>query len=187
MFDIVVVAVIGILILLGLLKGLVRQAVGLAGVIVGYVLAMKFYAPLAAKLLTGLRPATGHVAGFLIIFVACIVVASIVGWVAGKLLKIAGLGFLNRIAGALLGGVKGCLIVAAVTVMLVAFLPSDSSLLKGSGTFKYLRPVADTISRFAPEAVKKKYDAGLARLAHPSGLHRRQSPRGQNATIAQLQ
>ena len=45
MFDIIVLAVIGILTIIGLWKGVVKQLFGLLGVVAGYLLAMRFYQP----------------------------------------------------------------------------------------------------------------------------------------------
>jgi membrane protein required for colicin V production len=168
MFDVIVLAVVGVSTVLGLWKGLVRQVLGLAGVVGGYVIAMKFYAPLAAKFLPRFLPVTGHVISFLAIFIACIIAASIVGWIIGRLVNTAGLGMLNRIAGGLLGGAKGCLIVAVVTMMLVAFLPPHSGVLKGSRTMRYIRPMASMISKVAPKVIKTKYDEKTAKMGRLS-------------------
>ncbi len=164
MFDIIVLAVVGVLTLLGLWKGLVRQIVGLAGVVAAYVIAMKFYGPLAAKYLAGFHPATGNIISFIAIFIACIIAASIIGWMAGKLMSTAGLGILNRIGGGILGGAKGCLIVSIVVMILVAFLPLHSGVFKGSRTMKYIQPMADIVSRFAPESISKRYEERAAKM-----------------------
>jgi hypothetical protein len=95
-FDIVVVAVVGGLTFLGLWKGMVKQLVALAGVVAGYMIAMRFYGP-ASRFLTSFHPGTAKVICFVAIFVACILCAHILGWAAGKLFGISGLGFLNRI------------------------------------------------------------------------------------------
>ena len=168
MFDIIVLAVVGVLTLLGLWKGLVRQIVGLAGVAAGYVIAIKFYGPLAAKFLTGFRPATGHVISFLAIFIACIIAASIIGWVAEKLISTAGLGILNRIGGGILGAVKGCLIVSVVVMLMVSFLPPHSGVFKGSRTMKYIQPMAGIASRLAPKNIRTRYDEKAAKMERPS-------------------
>ena len=168
MFDIIVLAVVGVLTLLGLWKGLVRQIVGLAGVAAGYVIATKFYGPLAAKFLTGFRPATGNVISFLTIFIACIIAASIIGWIAGKFMSTAGLGILNRIGGGILGGAKGCLIVSVVVMMLIAFMPPSSGVFKGSRTMKYIQPMAGMVSRLAPKNISTRYGEKAARMGRLS-------------------
>jgi membrane protein required for colicin V production len=164
MFDIVVLVVVVVLTLLGLWKGLVRQIVGLAGVAAGYVIATKFYGPLAAKFLTGFRPATGRVISFLTIFIACIIAASIIGWIAEKLMNTADLGILNRIGGGILGAAKGYLIVSVAVVMMVSFLPLHSGVFEGSRTMKYIQPMAGIVSRFAPESISKRYEERAAKM-----------------------
>jgi len=168
MFDTIVLTVVGVVTLLGLWKGLVRQVVGLGGVAAGYVIAMKFYGTLSAKFLTGFRLATGYVISFLAIFIACIIAASIIGWIAGKLLGGAGLGILNRIGGGILGGAKGCLIVSVAVMMLIAFLPPNSGVFKGSGTMKYIQPMAGIASRLAPKNIRTRYDEKAAKMERPS-------------------
>jgi len=164
MFDIIVLAVVGVLMLLGLWKGLVRQIIGLAGVAAGYAIAIKFYGPLAAKFLTGFRLAMGHVISFLAIFIACIIAASIIGWIAEKLMNTAGLGILNRIAGGILGAMKGYLIVSVAVMMMVSFLPPHSGIFKGSRTMKYIQPMAGMVSRLAPESIGKRYEERAAKM-----------------------
>ena len=166
MFDVIVLGVVGVSTLLGLWKGLVRQVVGLAGLEGGYVMAMKFYGPLAARFLTGFRPATASVISFLAIFIACIIAASIIGWIAEKLMGTTGLGFLNRVGGGILGGAKGCLIISVAVMMLIAFLPPNSTVFKDSGTMKYIRPVTDMVSRFAPQSIRTMYDEKAVKPGH---------------------
>lgn len=158
MFDLIVLVVIVLLILRGLWKGLIRQVVGLAGVVTGYMIAMHFYGPFASRYLKGFTPATGHIIAFLGVFIGCIIAASIVGWIIGRLMNVAGLGILNRIGGAVLGGAKGCFILGVAVMTLIAFLPSDSSVFKGSRTIKYIQPMAGLISGVAPKSIKTRYD-----------------------------
>lgn len=168
MFDIIVVGVVGVMTLLGLWKGLVRQVVGLAGVIVAYAVAMKFYGPLAAKFLTDLHPATGGIISFIVVFIVCIIAASLVGWMIESLAGAAGLGILNRIGGGILGGAKGYLVVSIIAMMLIAFLPLNNDIFKGSRTMKYIKPMARVVSKFAPKSTGRKYDekaAGMGLLS----------------------
>ncbi len=166
MFDIGVLIVVGLLTLRGLWRGFVRQVVGLVGVAAGYVLAMRFYGPVAARFLSGFSPAVGHIVAFVAIFVACMIAASIIGWIAGRAMSGVGLGPLNRIAGGLLVIAKGCFVVAVVTLALIVFLPSDG-LLKSSRTVKYILPMSDMIAKVAPASIRTKYEVRAARLRHP--------------------
>ncbi len=129
---------------------------------------------LAAKYLSGFRPATGSVIAFLAVFIACVILASVVGWIVGKLVSAAGLGILNRIGGGILGGAKGCLIVSIVVMMLIAFMPPHSGIFKGSRTMKYIQPMAGLISRFAPENIGKRYDEKSKKMGKLLGYRRDQ-------------
>jgi membrane protein required for colicin V production len=164
MFDIIVLVVVGALAFFGLWRGVARQVVGIAGIAAGYVVATRLYGPLSAKVLSGFRPATGHVIGFLAIFFACVIAASIIGWIARIRRGAAGPGVLNRIGGMILGAVKGCLIVSIVVVMMVAFLPSHGGLFKGSRAMKYLRPMVGIVSRLAPKNIRTRYDKKAAKM-----------------------
>jgi membrane protein required for colicin V production len=162
-FDIVVVAVVGGLTFLGLWKGMVKQLVALAGVVAGYMIAMRFYGP-ASRFLTSFHPGTAKVICFVAIFVACILCAHILGWAAGKLFGISGLGFLNRIGGGLVGFVKGCVIVSLVVIVFIAFLPENSSLFKGSSTIRYILPVVEIMKNTTPGDVKARYTEKVKKL-----------------------
>jgi membrane protein required for colicin V production len=168
MVDIIVLVVVGALAFFGLWRGVARQVVGIAGIAAGYVVATRLYGPLAAKFLSGFRPATGHVIGFLVIFFACIVAVSIIGWIARIRWGAAGPGILSRIGGGILGAAKGCLIVSIAVVMTVAFLPSHGGLFKGSRSMKYLQPMTGIVSRLAPENIRTRYDKKAARMGRLS-------------------
>jgi membrane protein required for colicin V production len=156
-FDIIVLAIIGILTIAGLFSGMVKQLFGLVGVIGGYVLAMRYY-QLCAKYLTTFHPGTARVISFVVIFLACIVLAHIIGWLIGRLFTISGLGFLNRIGGGLLGFVKGCLIVCVVVIILNAFFPANAGFYKGSYTIKYIHQVTGMSKKVSREEIRDTYE-----------------------------
>ena len=162
-FDIVVVAVVGGLTVLGLWKGLVKQLVALAGVVAGYMIAMRFYGPVSG-FLTSFRPGTAKVISFVIIFVACILCAHLLGYAAGKLLGISGLGFLNRVGGGLVGFVKGCVIVSLVVFIWIAFLPENNNLFKGSSTIRYILPAVEVMKNTTPADLKARYNEKVKKL-----------------------
>jgi membrane protein required for colicin V production len=159
-FDIVALSVIGLTVALGLWKGLAVQVFGLAGLVLGYILSVKYYLS-AARLLPDISQGTARIAGFLSIFIACIIAAFILGRLLEKLLKIAGLGWANRLFGGVLGLLKGTLIVAVIMVVLVAFLPSDSGTMKQSVTVPYLVSVTRLFGVAIPADIKAKYKSRI--------------------------
>lgn len=164
-FDAIVIIVVGLSILRGAWRGLIRQIIGVAGVAAGYLTASHYYGWLAARFLTGFSPMIGHIVAFLAILLACIMAASIIGWGISKPTHITGSGILNKISGGLLGGVKGCFIVAVATMALVAFLPLNHRILKNSMTMEYIQPMAGFVSSVAPKSIKARYEDRSAKMA----------------------
>jgi membrane protein required for colicin V production len=157
MFDIIVLTVIGILTIIGLWKGVVKQVFGLLGVVAGYLLAIKFYQT-CSKFLTSIYPGTAKVISFMAIFLACILVAHLIGWGVGRLFHISKLGFLNRIGGGLLGFLKGCIVVSVMVMVITAYLPGDTILFNKSSTIKYIRPVTAALKKVTHGDFKAKYN-----------------------------
>jgi membrane protein required for colicin V production len=92
---------------------------------------------------------------------ACIIIAFLLGRIVSKLLKIAGLGWANRLLGGLLGLVKGTLIVIIVLIILIAFLPSGNYLMKGSITVPYIVSGSKLIGAAIPTDIKSKYKSRI--------------------------
>jgi membrane protein required for colicin V production len=168
MFDIAVLAVIGLLTIVGLFHGMVRQLFGLAGIAAGYILAMRYY-EVCSKYMTSFHPGTARALSFIAIFLACVVVAHIIGWAVGKFVTMSGLGFFNRIGGGLLGFLKGYLIVAVVVMVLHAFLPADTGLFKKSRTMKYILPVTAMFKKVTRDDIRMQYEekVGKGKTAAP--------------------
>jgi membrane protein required for colicin V production len=162
MFDIIVFAFIGILTIVGLWKGLVKQLFGLLGVIAGYLLAVSFYQT-CSKFFTSVPPGTARIMSFVTIFLACILAAHLIGWGVGRLLAISKLGFFNRIGGGLLGFFKGCIIISVMVMVLTAFLPGYTSLFKKSSTIKYILPVTAALKKVTHEDIKTKYNEKIGK------------------------
>src|ERR1019366_4238977 len=69
-------------------------------------------------------PWLGEIAGFLIIFFAVLIVAGFAGRIARWAMKKAGLSTIDRILGAVLGLLRGVLVVAVVLTAMAAFAPA---------------------------------------------------------------
>jgi membrane protein required for colicin V production len=162
MFDIIVFAFVGILTIIGLWKGLVKQLFGLLGVVAGYLLGMRFYQP-CSKFFTSVHPGTARIMSFVTIFLASILVAHLIGWGVGRLLAISRLGFFNRIGGGLLGFLKGCIIVCVMVMVLTTFLPGYTSLFKKSSTIKYILPLTAALKKVTHDEIKARYNEKIGK------------------------
>jgi len=116
--DYAIVTVLVISSLLSLMRGFVREAISLVVWVFAGGLALTFSPRLSLQLMDyitveSLRTA----AAFVMIFVAVVILGSIVGYLLGTILKQSGLSGTDRIAGLIFGFLRGLLIIA-VFVML---------------------------------------------------------------------
>jgi membrane protein required for colicin V production len=121
-FDYAVLAAVGISMLLGLFRGLVRELMALAGWVAAFVLATLFADKVSTLIPSGWVPQTlgkagSHVAAFVGILIVVWVAAAVLGWLLARLVHAAGLGWPDRVLGAVFGVARGLLVVL-VAVML---------------------------------------------------------------------
>jgi len=151
----------------GAFAGFVHQAFGLAGIVIGYLLAAWQYHALAAWFEPQLKsPWLGDIAAFALIFLAVVIVASIAGRIVRWAMKEAGLSLFDRLLGALLGIVKGALFVSVLLMGMAAFTPT-SKYLDGSELAPYLLVVGRAAIWVAPSQLRAKFYEGLDLMRHP--------------------
>jgi len=126
-FDYAVLCIVGLSVLISLMRGLVREALSIAGWIIAWY-AARTYASQLAPLLPADIPTEKlkMMAGFLIVFLSALLVSSLLSIALSGLFKRIGLGWVNRTLGGLFGLAKGLLIVT-ILVMLAGMtgLPQD--------------------------------------------------------------
>ncbi len=117
-FDIAVLAILGVSMLLGLLRGLVKELVSLAAWIAAFFVARQFAASAAVLLPTAVRPdPVRYAVGFVLVLIAVLLVLWIVGFLMTELLKAGGLSGTNRALGALFGLARGAVIVTMAVIL----------------------------------------------------------------------
>ena len=145
-------------------EGFFHEAFGLAGLILGYLLAAWQYRRLADWFEPILKqPWLGEIGAFLTIFFAVMIAAFLVGRLARWLMKEAGLTAVDRTMGGLLGLVKGSLVVAIVLVASAAFAPA-ARWLPGSQLAPYFLVAGRAAVWLAPAELRHRFDEGLEYL-----------------------
>src|SRR4029077_17986405 len=145
-------------------EGFFHQAFGLAGLVVGYLLAAWQYHRLADWFGPHLKsPWLGEIAAFVIIFLAVVIVAGIAGRIVRWAMKEAGLSLFDRILGGILGLLKGMLFVAVILMGMTAFTPT-SKWLEGSELAPYFLVVGRAAIWGGPAPVRGKFYEGLGLL-----------------------
>lgn len=126
-FDYAVLVIVGISVLISLMRGAVREILSLLGWVIAFYVA-RTYSSLVVPLLPYDIPSEKlkMLAAFVILFLAVLLVTSLIAIALATLLKDIGLGWLNRLLGGLFGLMRGLLVV--VVLMLLAGmtqLPKD--------------------------------------------------------------
>lgn len=105
----------------GLWKGLIRTALDLAGLALGIWLAGRFYARLAPVLDFIPQENLAKIAAFVIITGAVMLVAYILGVIFKKIVSLLTWGWIDRLAGAILGLALGALLLGAALALLAKY------------------------------------------------------------------
>jgi membrane protein required for colicin V production len=122
--DIIIIILLIFLIVRGVMRGFVGEVASLAGVILGFWLAVRFMADLNEYLKPNFPDLSIlPIICFALIFLAALVVCNLIGWGLKLLFKKTALGWIDRILGGGLAVLKGVLIAYFAIVILTIYLP----------------------------------------------------------------
>ena len=146
------------------MQGFFSEALTMAGLIVGYLVAAWKYRGLAEWLESFLKnPWLAEILGFLIIFFAIVLLFGLAARTARWLMRQSGLSGLDRFLGAILGLLKGGLMVAVILMGMTAFTPT-SKLLANSQLAPYFLVVGRAAIWLAPTELRARFNQGLELL-----------------------
>jgi membrane protein required for colicin V production len=147
-------------------RGLVLELFSLAGLVCGVVLAAWNY-PRISERLSGLitNPAVANIVAFLLIAIGVMIAASLLARIIRSSAHAIGLGFFDRLGGAAFGLVRGGLVVIAILMSLISFLPA-SSWLKDSRFAPYFLDGAHAVSFVVPQDLRHLIESGEDELKH---------------------
>ena len=148
------------------IRGFFQEAFALGGLILGFLFACWFYRPLAIDLkglITSLQIA--ELAAFLLILAGTMILASLLGRVLRHTASAIGLGFVDRLLGAVFGLLRGALLGVALLLAVTAFLPS-APWVENSHLAPYFLRAAHAVSFVMPSDLKLRLRDGLHHLKH---------------------
>ncbi len=120
--DIALIVVIGIAAFMGLRIGIIKAVLTLAGVILGVILAGRFYVALAERLTFIPQETLARLVAFAVILIGVVLVFSIIAGVLKWLASLVLLGWVNRLGGAFLGLIMGAIFCGALLAIWTKFL-----------------------------------------------------------------
>ncbi|THB63399.1 MAG: CvpA family protein [Desulfovibrio sp.] len=151
--DIAFLIVTGFFALRGLYRGLLIEVASLLGLVGGFFLANAYYmdvADLAKEFIT--NRGWAEVVSYLLIFIGCIVLVTLVAKLLKKLLIVTLTAWLDHAAGLIIGLAKGAVICCvALLVLQVSFSEPYPEFMEDSQLRPHLNHVADILKRFLPE------------------------------------
>jgi membrane protein required for colicin V production len=171
--DWIILAVLVVAVLGGMAQGLFRTVFSLLGLILGIALACWNYARVAAAFKPVVQvDAVADAIGFLLIAVAVMFAANVIGIILSRMFKWIGLGCIDTLGGAIVGFVQGVLLVTICILVTVAFFPQTQWLTQATLP-KMFFGALHVSTDLSPEELKGRVLDGLKSLKHdtPPWMH----------------
>lgn len=173
--DWMICAIVLLNVVAAAMQGFFSEILIVGGLVVGYLVAAWKYRSLADWFETFLKnPWLADVLGFLIIFFATMLLFGIAARLARWIMKEAGLSGFDRFLGAVVGLLKGGLMVAVILMCMTAFQPT-SKLLQNSQLAPYFLVVGRAAIWLAPSELRARFYQGLE-LIHQAPQHFSSTP-----------
>ncbi len=110
LFDFLVIAIVLVSAVLGLWRGLVHAVLSLLGWPLAFVVS-RIYAGGLAPLLPMQQEVVRLLVAYVVVFIGALIVWSVLVWLLSRLVRMVGLGWLDRILGGVFGVLRGGLVV----------------------------------------------------------------------------
>jgi len=120
--DIVIIVAIVVPTLIGLRIGMIKAALSLAGLIVGVIVAGRYYLPLSEQLSFISQESVAKIAAFIIILVGILIIAGVLARLLKWTASVMMLGWVNHLGGAVFGLLLGAIFCGALLAIWVKFL-----------------------------------------------------------------
>jgi membrane protein required for colicin V production len=152
--DVAFLVIISISILLGVLKGFIRELFSLAFFLIAVILSFLFYHEVGTFYLKFIKNRDiSNFTGFITIFIIVIIVGSVVTYLIKKIFTLGPLKSVDRILGGLFGLVRGVLISGIIVFGFIAFKVNDALIIK-SKLSPYLIHTVKIFYKLLPENIK---------------------------------
>lgn len=165
-FDIIIIAVVIILGIKGIINGLIKEVFGLIGIIGGVIIASRnanLVGDLISLYIYQLSDSAEFFFGFLLALLVFWFVCLMLGNLLSKMLKMSGLGFVDRLLGFFVGAAKIFLVLAilAAIVSKISILNQKiSPFFEGSKVYPILLSAGQFIMAMDVSKVKDSVESG---------------------------
>ena len=160
--DILIITVILFFCLIGISRGLISQIFSFAAIIGGFIAGVILY-DLAGNLLIQYNliesKSTSLLVGFMLVVIAVFVIIQILGWFTARVIGKLKLGWLNRLAGGVVGILIGIIIAFFLLSWLNLYVIKDASAKKDSVMAPIVEEGYGIIITYIPGDLGKGYEA----------------------------
>lgn len=152
-FDVVLLALLGVFAVRGAMRGFLDEVAGLVGLVAGVYAAGLFYTPLGQYMSPIFRESSwAFVLAYVLILIGVMLVVALIARVLHKVLKVAYADWLNHLAGAVAGGLKG-LLACIIAVALLDFFLFEAPFVRDSRVAPVVREVTAYVKAAVPEGL----------------------------------
>jgi membrane protein required for colicin V production len=166
LFDCLLIAMLAYSTIMAFVRGIILELFSLGGLIAGILLASWNYNHIAAyleRIIT--NSATAQILAFLFIVIVVMVFSTLLGRALNRTAHAIGLGFFDRLLGAVFGFARGCLFGVAILMAIAAFLP-HSAWAENSRLSPYFLAGVHAVSFVVPHDLQQQILNGAEQLKH---------------------
>jgi membrane protein required for colicin V production len=163
--DVVIIVVLLIGFFSGIGRGFVRGIFGLVALVVGLMIASGNYQRLADAALRFMPGENGpEILGFVVIFLVVVLLVGLIGRIISRALRHVSLGWLDRLAGAVLGLVVASVILSVILLLAAMAGLEDQKLLAESRMAPKVIGVTDVVVSILPQDVRVRIQDHYGKL-----------------------
>jgi membrane protein required for colicin V production len=156
--DIIIIVLVAVPGVRGLYRGLLEEATALAAVIAGVIFANQYYydvAPMIEKVFHD--PKLVGILSYALVFSCVVLVVTVFGKVLRKVLSVTFAGWLDHLAGCLLGVGVG-LVLSCLAYMVINHFSPQADMLRASQLTPYLEQIVQWGQTMLPQLLKSGFD-----------------------------
>ena len=158
--DIILLVLLLIAAVAGWRKGIIVQACGIAGLVLGILFAMRFSRTIGGWL--GVGEELSPVLGFVVILVVSILVLALIGYLFKKVFRLTGFGIIDRLGGLALSVVKIGMLLAVLTGFFARMNDNyhwvKPETIRDSVIYRPLQAMTDAVFPYLVKAKEKIFD-----------------------------
>lgn len=159
-FDFAVMAILLVSLTLGVWRGLVYEVLSLAGWPIAFVLS-RLYAGEIAPLMPLMQETMRLALAYAVVFIAALIVWGMLAWLFSRLMKAVGLGWLDRMMGALFGALRGVLVILALVWLAGLTSIPEQPFWRGAQTSRAVENVALLTKAWLPDSIAQRIHYGV--------------------------